>query len=268
MWFRCRFIIAFVFSLIVSLPALAHFQLMYSGDSMLHDKASKIELDMMFSHPGSSAFIMPMAKPISLVQFHKGKFTDLSDAITQINYQSSVNEDTAWSANTTARSMGDYIYIFTPTPYFEKSEDIYIQQITKSMINVGGLPTDWSKDLGLNAEIVPLTAPYAMYKYGNFRGIVKTNGKKVPFAEVEVEYLNYDIDMQNNQFIGAAKQTYANPIFETLTIIADEDGVFNFTLPFAGFWGFAALGVGEEKQYRGKELSQDAVIWVQAHDVK
>lgn len=45
---------------------------------------------------------------------------------------------------------------------------------------------------------------------------------------------------------------------------ADSQGVFNFAIPKAGWWGFAALGVGPDDSYEGKELSQDAVIWVQA----
>ncbi|MCG8332935.1 MAG: DUF4198 domain-containing protein, partial [Proteobacteria bacterium] len=35
-----------------------------------------------------------------------------------------------------------------------------------------------------------------------------------------------------------------------------------------GDWGFAALGVGPDKTYKGKELSQDAVIWIRASDLK
>ena len=56
--------------------------------------------------------------------------------------------------------------------------------------------------------------------------------------------------------------------FVTLTIKADENGKFTFGIPKAGWWGFAALGVGKSNQYDGKELSQDAVIWVQAKEMK
>jgi cobalt/nickel transport protein len=51
-------------------------------------------------------------------------------------------------------------------------------------------------------------------------------------------------------------------------IKANKDGEFTFTLPKAGFWGFCALGVGSDKEYKGKELSQDAVIWVEAKEMK
>ena len=50
--------------------------------------------------------------------------------------------------------------------------------------------------------------------------------------------------------------------------IADANGVFTFGVPKAGFWGFAALGTGSTKEFKGKELSQDAVVWIRAFDLK
>ena len=50
--------------------------------------------------------------------------------------------------------------------------------------------------------------------------------------------------------------------FVTPTIKADSNSVFTFGLPRAGWWGFAALGAGGDLKHNGKELSQDAVIWV------
>jgi cobalt/nickel transport protein len=52
------------------------------------------------------------------------------------------------------------------------------------------------------------------------------------------------------------------------TLTANRRGEFAFGIPRAGWWGFCALGVGPAKEYKGKELSQDAVIWIQARDMK
>ncbi len=38
-------------------------------------------------------------------------------------------------------------------------EDSYIQQMTKVIINVGGIPGEWMEPAGLPAEIVPLSKP-------------------------------------------------------------------------------------------------------------
>ena len=80
--------------------------------------------------------------------------------------------------------------------------------------------------------------------------------------------VEYKIDMKNNRFTATANVNLPSDLFITMTIYADANGTFTFGIPKAGQWGFAALGVGEKTEFKGKELSQDAVIWVQAHDFK
>lgn len=162
--------------------------------------------------------------------------------------------------------MGDHLFVLTPAPYFESNEGAYIQQLTKVMVNVAGMPTDWDSELGLKAEIVPLTKPYAIWENSNFSGIVMSEGKPVPFAEIEIEYLNADIDIDNNK-TGPLKYKAPQDSFVTLIIKADQNGVFNFAIPKAGWWGFAALGIGPDDTFKDKEMSQDAVIWVQAKEM-
>jgi cobalt/nickel transport protein len=53
----------------------------------------------------------------------------------------------------------------------------------------------------------------------------------------------------------------------TQTIKADKNGQFVYGIPHAGWWGFCALGIGPKTEYKGKKLSQDAVIWVQAQEM-
>jgi cobalt/nickel transport protein len=56
--------------------------------------------------------------------------------------------------------------------------------------------------------------------------------------------------------------------FAVQTIFADDNGVFTFGIPRAGWWGFAALGVAPDYSHKEKECSLDAVIWLQAKDMK
>jgi cobalt/nickel transport protein len=83
-------------------------------------------------------------------------------------------------------------------------------------------------------------------------------------ASVEVEYLAALPDVQSNSALPA---TVAPPEGGTLVAITDTNGVFTFGIPKAGFWGFAALGVGPDDHYQGKKLSLDAVLWIHASDL-
>jgi cobalt/nickel transport protein len=248
---------------VLSFSANAHFQMLYTPD-LLHAKSGAISFKMPFTHPAASGHVMAVDKPEAFYVIKKGKKTDLVETISEIKWESAMDQGKAYEGDATLRGLGDYVFILQPSPYFEPEEDIYIQQITKTIVNVGNLPTDWNHDFNLTAEIVPLTKPYAIYEGGIFSGVVKSKGKPVPFAAVEVEFMNYVPDMQKNQFAKEPIMTPPADVFVTQTIHADANGTFHFSLLKAGHWGFAALGVGENKELNGKILSQDAVIWVQA----
>lgn len=250
-------------SCVLSFSANAHFQMLYTPD-LLRTKGGEISLKMPFTHPAASGHVMAVDKPEAFYMIKKGKKTNLIESVTDIEWTSAVDKGHAYQADVKLRGLGDYVFIMQPSPYLEAEEDLYIQQITKTIVNVGSLPTDWHEDFGLTAEIVPLTKPYAIYEGGIFSAVVKSNGLPVPFAEIEVEFMNYLPDMQNNRFVSEPIMTPPSDIFVTQTIYADANGTFHFSLLKAGQWGFAALGVGEQKNFKGKALSQDAVIWVQA----
>ena len=255
--------------------AFAHFQMLYTPNTAL-TKGEAIELREVFTHPFADEHTMDMGKqhdskelkPVEeFYVINKGKKTDLKSTLKSITFTGHHNSGKAYASQYKAQRMGDHILILQPAPYYEANEDIYIQQITKSIINVAGTPTEWDSDLGLKAEIVPLTKPYAIWEGGSFTGVVKSKGKPVPYAEIEVEYLNRDVDLKNNK-TGKAYVEAPQDAFVTMGIKANANGEFTFAIPRAGFWGFAALGVGSDKTYKGKELSQDAVIWVEAKPMK
>ena len=83
------------------------------------------------------------------------------------------------------RSLGDYTYVLRPSPYYEEPEDKYIQQITKTVINVGGLPGSWDEPLGLPVEVVPLDKPYANWVGAVFARGTWAEAGRVRMAELE-----------------------------------------------------------------------------------
>ncbi len=248
-------------------PAFAHFQMIYTPKAAM-EQGSTIDMKIVFTHPFEAGHTMDMGTPENFKVLHKEKTTDLAPSLKPITWKSLTNSGKAYETSYKLRGMGDWIFYLTPAPYFEASEDVYIQQITKTIVNVGGSPTDWDAEVGLPAEIVPLDKPYAIWAGSTFRGIVTSNGKPVPFAEIEVEYMNHEPIMNNNSFAKEAKATAPQDSFITMGIKSNAFGEFSFGIPKAGWWGFCAMGVGPVKEYKGKELSQDAVIWVNAQDMK
>lgn len=247
-------------------PAFAHFQMVYTPEPLL-EKGAEIDLKLVFTHPFEAGHTMAMGQPEEFFVVNKERRTDLLKTLSPIMWAGE-NMAKAYEAKYAVRGMGDYVFCLVPAPYYEKLEDAYIQQITKMIVNNGGLPTDWDAEIGLKAEIVPLDKPYALWTGNVFRGIVKGNGEPIPFAEIEVEYLNHEPLMEKNAFDKKAKVEAPHDVFATLTIKANAQGEFAFGIPRAGWWGFCALGVGPDDEFNGKELSQDAVVWVQATDMK
>ncbi|MGM0681915.1 MAG: DUF4198 domain-containing protein [Thermodesulfobacteriota bacterium] len=259
--------LAGLFMMIPVAPATAHFQMIYTPESAL-DKARVIDLELVFTHPFEAGHTMDMGKPEQFFVVRKGRKTDLLDTLKPIQWTSLTNSGAAYETSCSLRGMGDNVFCLVPAPYYEKEEDCYIQQITKMVVNTAGFPTDWDAEIGLASEIVPLDKPYALWTGNVFRGVVKSDGKPVPNAEIEVEYMNHQPLPEYNAFAKKAEVEAPRDAFVTMTIKANVNGEFVFGIPRAGWWGFCALGVGPESEHKGKELSQDAVIWIQARDMK
>ncbi|MCV6608060.1 MAG: DUF4198 domain-containing protein [Campylobacterales bacterium] len=259
-----------ILSVLVSVFAsslLAHFQLVYTPNTAL-TRGKNIQLKIVFTHPFADEHTMDMAgvEEFYSITKKKGK-VDLRKSLKPITFYGKYDSGKGYSVKYKARKMGDHILVMKPKPYYVNDKDIYIQQITKTVINVAGMPSGWDKDLGLKAEIVPLTKPYSIWAGSTFTGIVKSNGKPVANAEIDVAYLNSSIDMKKNK-MGEARYQSPQDSFITLNIKADKDGKFTFGIPKAGFWGFSAVGIGPDTTYDGKPLSQDGVIWVEAKEMK
>ncbi|MBU4288739.1 MAG: DUF4198 domain-containing protein, partial [Proteobacteria bacterium] len=105
----------------------------------------------------------------------------------------------------------------------------------------------------------PLTKPYGLYTGNVFQGIVKLDGKPVPYAEVEIEYYNKE-----------KKYSAPTDYMVTQAIKADQNGVFTYAAPKAGWWGFSALNTSDAKiKHNGqdKDVELGAVIWVEFIDM-
>ncbi len=258
-----------------SFPALAHFLVVYTPSTALV-RASDLPFHLVFTHAFHGGPTMAMDKPQRFYHARRSapgeqiEEVDLSQYLEPIEWAGESGPVGAWKANVprnVMRSLGDYQIVVEPTPYLEEAEDLYIQQFAKVIVNVGGLPGNWNETLGLPAEIHALNKTYANWTGSVFRGVVLGDGVPMPYTQVEVEYLNHDLDVANNRFVEQGKIEAPHPSLEAMVILTDANGQFSFALPKAGWWGFAALSVGPQTEYNGKRLSQDAILWVQATDL-
>jgi len=237
-------------------PGLAHFGMVIPSDTMvMQDDSRTITVTLSFSHPFEMVG-MEMTQPKAFHVFAGGKKQDLLGSLKKTQ----VMDHRAWKAAYPVRRPGVYMFYMEPEPYWEPAEDTFIVHHTKTVVTAFGDDEGWDEEIGLKTEIIPLSKPFGLYVGNVFQGIVKLDGKPVPFAEVEVEYYNKGGKIK-------APTTY----MITQTIKADQNGVFTYAAPVAGWWGFAALSQADftlEHAGEKKDVEIGAVIWVEFHDWK
>jgi cobalt/nickel transport protein len=240
---------------LLTVPAAAHFQELLPSADVLPDGGS-VSLDLVFTHPMEGGPTMEMAKPKRFGVKVGETVTDLSSALVE----KKLDGKTAWSAEYALKEPGAAVFFVEPVAYWEPAEQKYIVHYAKVVVDSYASGEGWDTLVGFPVEIQPLVRPTGVWTGNEFRGIVLKDGKPAPFAEIEVEYVNTD---------GAVKAP--NDAFITQVIKADQDGVFSYTMPRAGWWGFAALLEGDQKMKspEGAEVPVEtgALIWVKTTDM-
>ena len=241
----------------ISVNAHAHFGMIIpSTEIVTQQQGGQITLTVMFAHPFERNW-MDMAKPVRFgAKIRGGKIENLLPLLKPIKIQG----HQAWKAVYRLKRPGDYVFFDQPQPYFEPAEEKFIVHYTKVIVNGYGMEEGWDAKVGLDTEIIPLSRPYGLYTGNVFRGLVLLYGKPAPFCRVEVEYNN----------VGGKYKAPADP-FVNQVVKTDQNGVFTFAMPAAGWWGFAALNEGKDKiKRKGKAYPVElgAVLWVRTRDME
>jgi cobalt/nickel transport protein len=192
-----------------------------------------------------------LAKPDECVVEGNGVTKNLLDTLKETK----IMGHKAWTLVYRISRPGVYTFYMKPTPYWEPAEDCYIIHYTKTIVAAFGDEEGWNRSLGLKTEIVPLTRPFGLYAGNVFQGVVLLDGKAVPYAEVEIEFYNKD-----------KKAEAPTDYMITQVVKADQNGVFTYAAPKAGWWGFAGLNTSDEKiRHDGedKDVELGAVLWVE-----
>lgn len=235
-------------------PASAHFQEILPSADVLPE-GGPVTLDLVFTHPMEGGPVMEMKKPEVFGVLEHGKVSDLTATL----QSAPVAGKSAWRASYDMKAPGGAVFFVKPQPYFEPAEGKFIIHYAKVFVDGFTSGEGWDSMVGLPVEIAPLTRPTGLWTGNIFRGIVEKDGKPVPFAEIEVEYVND----------GTVKAP--NDAFITQVVKADQTGAFSYALPRAGWWGFAALVEADSPMTApdGKSVPVElgGLIWVKATDM-
>lgn len=230
--------------------ASAHYGMIIPNDPMVSQEDGRsVTLDLSFSHPFELDG-MVLETPESFTVTHDGDETDLLGDLTATE----IMGEPGFTLEYTLDRPGTYVFAMTPQPYWEPEEDAFITHYTKTYVSAYDDDEGWDTELGLKTEIIPLSKPFGLWAGNVFQGMVMLDGAPVPNAEVEVEFYNESGDI-----------TVPSDLMITQTIKADENGVFTYATPAAGWWGFAALNTAAEPmQFEGQDKDHElgAVIWV------
>ena len=253
---RKRFAALFVAGLLLTSASSvsAHFGMVIPSENIVTQEKKTVDIQLSFSHP-FELLGMDLVKPTQFMVVNNGKKTDLLNSLQEI----AVMDHPGWKASFDVKRPGVYQFVMEPKPYWEPMEDVSIIHYTKTIVAAFGGDEGWDAPVGLPTEIVPLTRPFGNYAGNSFVGQVMMNNKPVPYAEIEVELYN-----QNN--IYRAPSDY----HVTQVVKADEKGIFSYTCPKAGWWGFAALNEADytikNPQGEDKGVELGAVLWIYLDD--
>lgn len=236
-------------------PTFAHFLEILPSTDRFGAESEAVDLSLVFTHPMERGPTMDMVRPARFgVKGPAGETELLSTlAATPINGKS------AWGASYVPSEPGNYIFFVEPAPYWEAAEGKSIIHYSKVVVDAYDWGDGWAEPVGLPVEIEPLVRPYGLWTGNLFSGVVRRDGAPVPFAEIEVEWVN------------DGSVTPPGDAFITQVIKADSNGVFHYALPRAGWWGFAAL---VEADYQlpdptgtPQPVELGGLIWVNAIDM-
>jgi len=248
-----KFTVVFFLAILLCLPpglVLAHFGMVIADQHIIDQKKKDTVLTLSFSHPFENIG-MDLPQPKHFTVTANGKTTDLLATLEPV----SLMDHEAWQSAYSFTRPGVYQFVMEPTPYWEPAEDLSIIHYTKTIIPAFGDDEGWDEPVGLPTEIVPLLRPFGNYVGNSFSGKVLLQGKPVAGAEVEVEFYNEGNKLQ-------PKSEY----HVTQVIKADNNGIFSFSCPLAGWWGFAALNEADytikDPEGKDKGVELGAVLWI------
>jgi cobalt/nickel transport protein len=235
-------------------PAAAHFGMVIpSAPTVMETADSNITVEIKFWHPFENQG-MDLVKPKAFTVYESGTAKDALGSLAEAKQDGF----STWTLPWKIARPGLYVFAMEPQPYWEPAEDCFIIHYTKAYVDAFGDDEGWTEPLGLPTEIVPLAKPGGLYAGNAFTGKVLLGDKPAAGCEVEIEwYPGPD---------KAGDAPYESMV--TQVVLTGDDGVFTWSPPAPGWWGFAALNTADyQLQIDGqdKDVELGAVLWLYFH---
>jgi len=248
---------ALVWLLLAASPVCAeYFTILRATPPLVSDqKCKEISVSIAFGQPfAQTATDMDLVQMFAAIKYPAQKDGQIIrheflDTIKPAKYL----KKNAWAATIPLPEPGLYQLVLETRPYWEETQGIFLQQFAQTLVPVRGCEHGWDTPVGLKLEILPLTRPFGLMAPALFTGRVLLDDKMLPDTLVRIEYLNED------------KRAVPSPYHQTQHVRTDEHGVFSFVCPHSGWWGFAAVTMGDplkgsDGQLKSTELS--GVLWI------
>jgi len=255
---RRPLVLTALFALLITAaaPARAHFGMLLpsTGPFMEDEFVPCTTLTAAFAHPAERQG-MDMPRPTRLLVRRDGETADLTAGLTTLR----ILGHAGWQVKYTFDRPGAHVFGVAPQPYWEADEGVYIAHYVKTVVSAFDGEAGWADLLGLPVEIQPLTRPFGLFAGQVFQGRVLARGKPAAGVVVEVSYYQES----------GTPPAYPTAAHQTQVTTTDDQGVFTFSCPWPGWWGFAGLVTGQRRMPGpdGKvaDVEEGAVIWVYFH---
>jgi cobalt/nickel transport protein len=109
------FLLAALASLGLSQAASAHFQLIYTPDTLI-ERPGEVPLKLIFWHPFENGHVMDMAEPLEFYAVHRGERIDLMETLAPMTFTGATNAGAAFNGCLPIKRSGDYVLVVVPAP--------------------------------------------------------------------------------------------------------------------------------------------------------
>jgi len=212
--------------------------------------SKKISVELLFTRP-LLGDIVSMEKPKRCGgSIAGGEIDDLMPSLKEFKFKGI----SKWRADYEIKKPGAHVFFTETSPTWIPKEDLFTVDNVKVVVGAMGDDTGWDRELGLKTEIIPLARSYGLLKGHLFSGIVKIDGKPVPYATVKIVHY------------AKKKKKDPTPAHAFQVVKSDGNGVFHYAMVKAGWWlYYTRTPAGytlKSPEGKEKEVRFGAALWV------